>query len=53
MELDLWDLAILVVAAFVAVISLVRLMLARRDEVFSDVQQQVVAAKAKRRKERE
>ena len=40
-----WDLALLAVAAYVAVMSLVRLMRARRDQLIADVQRQVKAHK--------
>jgi hypothetical protein len=49
MELDKWDVAILAVAAFVAVTALVRLMLARRDEVLREIQEQIDATRAKKK----
>lgn len=52
-DLDKWDVLILAGAAFVAVTSLVRLMLARRDELVSEVKHQIDAAKAGRKKQHE
>lgn len=49
MDLDWWDAMILLAAAFIAVTSLVRLMLARRDELTSEVRQQLAAAKARQK----
>jgi predicted exporter len=39
--LDRWDIVLLAVAAYVAVMALVRLMTRRRDEDIADVQQQL------------
>lgn len=50
MELDKWDIAILAVAAFVAVTALVRLMLARRDDMIREIQEQIDATKTKKAK---
>ena len=47
--LSRWDLALLAVAAYVAVMSLVRLMRARRDQLVADVQRQVQARKKQAR----
>ena len=43
------DLILLAVAAYVAVMSLVRLMKARRDKLVAEVQQQVDARRGKKR----
>ena len=48
-DLGKWDVIVLVGAAFVAVTSLVRLMLARRDSLVQEVKQQIAASKAKRK----
>jgi hypothetical protein len=47
--LDRWDLGLLAVAAYVAVMSLVRLMRARRDQLVADVQRQVQVRKKQSR----
>jgi hypothetical protein len=52
-DLDHWDWLILAGAAFVAVTSLVRLMLARRDELMKEVKDQLAASKASRSKKGE
>jgi hypothetical protein len=52
MDLDKWDLVILLAAAFLAVTSLVRLMLVRRDELVKEIEAQFAAARAKRKKEK-
>jgi hypothetical protein len=49
-DLDKWDLLILAGAAFVAVTSLVRLMLLRRDELLREVKDQFAASKARKNK---
>ena len=49
-DLDHWDWLILAAAAFVAVTSLVRLMLVRRDELVSEVKDQLAASQARRKK---
>lgn len=36
-----WDVALLLVAAYLAVMTLVRMMIRRRDQVVADVRQQV------------
>ena len=41
--LDRWDLLLLAVAALVAVGSLLKLMAARRDQLVSEVQEQIEA----------
>ena len=43
MQLDGWDVALLVVAGYVAVTALARLMLRRRDQVLADLHRQVAA----------
>jgi hypothetical protein len=52
-NLDNWDWLILAAAAFVAVTSLVRLMLARRDELVREVKNQIAAPRARRSKKGE
>lgn len=47
-NLDPWDLAILGVGAYVAVISLVRLMARRRNQILDEVREQVRQAAARR-----
>jgi uncharacterized membrane protein len=42
-----WDIVILVVTAYVAVMSLVRLMTRRRDEVVADVERQLKTQRGK------
>jgi hypothetical protein len=39
--MDAWDLVLLIVVSYVAVMSLVRLMLARRDRLLKDLQKQL------------
>jgi hypothetical protein len=39
--IDRWDVALLLVAAYVAVMTLVRMMIRRRDELVTDVRHQV------------
>lgn len=46
--MDGWDIAIWSVAAYVAVLTLVRFMTARRKKVLDDLQQRAVAAQAAR-----
>ena len=41
--MDRWDLALMLAATYVAVITLVRLMARRRDQVVADVEQQIQA----------
>jgi hypothetical protein len=43
------DIALLLIAAYIAVMTLVRLMKARRDTLVADVQRQVVARRSKKR----
>jgi hypothetical protein len=47
-NLDPWDLAILGVGAYVAVISLVRLMARRRNQILDEVREQVRQASVRR-----
>ena len=49
-DLDNWDVVILVGAGFVAVTALVRLMLARRDELVQEIKDQLAASQDKRKK---
>jgi hypothetical protein len=51
--MDGWNLALLVVAAYVAVVALVRLMLARRDQMLDQFRQEVAKEKGRRRREGE
>ena len=46
--MDGWDLAIWAVAAYVAVLTLVRFMTARRKKVLDDLRQRAAAAQASR-----
>lgn len=39
--MDRWDIALLVIAAYVAVMALVRLMSRRRQELVADLEQQI------------
>jgi hypothetical protein len=43
--LDRWDVALLVVTCYVAVMTLVRMMARRRDQVVTDVERQIQAYK--------
>lgn len=58
-QLDRWDILLLLGASYVAVMSLVRLMTARRDRLVAEVQQQVavererLAAERKKQKKKE
>ena len=49
--MDGWDITFLIVAGYVAVISLVRLMRARRDAVVDDVRAQFRQEQARLKKE--
>lgn len=44
-----WDIALLAIAAYVAVMSLVRLMTRRRDELVADVERQLKAQRGERK----
>jgi heme exporter protein D len=46
-SMDGWNWALLAVAAFVAVVVLVRLMLARRDKLVEELHQKMAAEKKK------
>ncbi|HWC90681.1 MAG TPA: hypothetical protein VG433_13525 [Pirellulales bacterium] len=46
--MDSWSVALLVGAGYVAVMGLVRLMLARRDQLIKELQQQVAAEKKRK-----
>lgn len=50
-SMDAWDVALLAVAAYVAVLALVRLMIRRRDELLEQFRREV--KKEKKRKEAE
>ena len=60
-SMDRWDIALLAVVAYVAVMALVRLMAKRRDQMFGELKEQVkaeqsrkwVEEKEKKRRERE
>jgi hypothetical protein len=52
-DLDPWDAVILVAAAFVAVTSLVRLMLARRDALVHEIKDQIAASRRGKKKKRD
>jgi hypothetical protein len=47
--LQAWDVAILVVAAYLSVVTLVRLMRARRDELIAQFQSQVGSEQRRKR----
>ena len=49
MSLDAWDVVLLAIAAYVAVLALVRLMSARRKHLRDDLQQQFAAEQARQR----
>ncbi|HEX3658279.1 MAG TPA: hypothetical protein VHV55_20995 [Pirellulales bacterium] len=46
--MDSWSVAVLVGASYVAIMGLVRLMLARRDQLIKELQQQVAAEKKRK-----
>ena len=48
--MDRWDIVIFVVAAYVAVTTLVRLMTRRRDELVGQVRQQVAELQKQKKK---
>jgi len=48
-----WDILLLVVAAYVAVMSLVRLMKQRRDVLIADVQRQMAAHRRAKKRRRQ
>jgi hypothetical protein len=41
--MDRWDLALMLAAVYVAVMTLVRMMVRRRDHIVADVEQQIQA----------
>ena len=51
-NLSFWDCAILAIAGYIAITSLVRLMRTRRDEVFTEYQT-LVAVEQQRKREQE
>jgi hypothetical protein len=48
--MDGWSVALLVISGYVAVLGLVRLMLARRNKWLVDLEQQAAAAARRKRK---
>ncbi|MFZ5829294.1 MAG: hypothetical protein ACOY3P_04365 [Planctomycetota bacterium] len=46
--MDRWQIALFVIAGYVAVMAMVRLMLRRREQVLDDLQQQVEDEQARR-----
>ena len=48
-----WDILLLVVAAYVAVMTLVRLMKQRRDVLIADVQRQMAAHRRAKKRQRQ
>jgi hypothetical protein len=48
--IDRWSLLLLVAAVYVAVMTLVRMMTARRDRLVAEVQEQLIAEKKRRQK---
>ncbi|NUQ61725.1 MAG: hypothetical protein HUU20_04505 [Pirellulales bacterium] len=46
--MDRWNIAILVIAAYVAITSLVRLMVRRRDQLLGDFREQMEAEKGRK-----
>ena len=49
MELARWEIALLVVAGYVAIVSLVRLMVRRRDELVSDLRKKIRAEQLRKK----
>lgn len=49
-ELNHWEILLLLIAGYVAVMSLVKLMNARRDMLVKQVEQQVAAERERRKK---
>ncbi len=47
-SMDGWDVALLVVAGYVAVVTLVRLMVRRRDQMLDEFRRDVAKEKARR-----
>ena len=50
-NMDGWDVALLVMAGYVAVISLVRLMVARRDQMMKAFRKEVAKERARKAEE--
>ena len=48
--LDRWEILLLCVAGYIAITSLVRLMVTRRDQLVADVQQQIDARRERRKR---
>lgn len=46
--MDTWDIVILVIAGYAAVLSLVRLMIRQRDRMLGDFRQQMAAEKLRK-----
>ena len=51
-SLDGWDVFLIMVAVYVAVTSLVRLMMSRRDKLVAEVQEQIAARRAQRKQQK-
>ncbi len=51
--MDGWDLAVIAVASYVALVALARLMLHRRDEIVNELTEQVKEARRRRKSERQ
>ena len=49
MELARWEIALLAVAGYVAIVSLVRLMVRRRDELVSDLREKIRAEQLRKK----
>ena len=49
MEMDAWDVALLVAAGYVAVVELVRLMIRRRDQMLAEFRREMRAGKRAKR----
>jgi heme exporter protein D len=52
-NMNAWDVAVLVAAAYVATTALVRLMIRRRDRMLEEFREQLEAEKRKQAKQRE
>jgi len=52
-NMNAWDVAVLVAAAYVAAMALVRLMIRRRDRMLEEFREQLEAEKRKQAKQRE
>ncbi len=48
--MDGWDWALLIIGGYVAVVTLTRMMLARRDEVLSEAQQEIQRERLRQKK---